>query len=36
MKSFHTPRKRFGQHFLSDRHIISRIVQSIHPLLTMR
>ena len=25
------PRKRFGQHFLSDQHIIARIVDAIHP-----
>ena len=28
----HIPRKRFGQHFLSDRGIIEDIVQAIHPL----
>ncbi len=27
----HIPRKRFGQHFLRDQHIISRIVAAIHP-----
>jgi 16S rRNA (adenine1518-N6/adenine1519-N6)-dimethyltransferase len=27
----HIPRKRFGQHFLSDRHIIDAIVDAIHP-----
>jgi len=27
----HHPRKRFGQHFLHDRHIIEKIVQAIHP-----
>jgi len=27
----HIPRKRFGQHFLSDRGIIEDIVQAIHP-----
>lgn len=27
----HTPRKRFGQHFLHDQHVIARIVDSIAP-----
>jgi len=27
----HTPRKRFGQHFLSDAGVIDAIVQAIHP-----
>lgn len=27
----HIPRKRFGQHFLHDQHIIARIVQTIAP-----
>lgn len=27
----HTPRKRFGQHFLVDRHYIERIVASLEP-----
>lgn len=27
----HTPRKRFGQHFLHDTHVLSRIVTSIAP-----
>lgn len=27
----HYPRKRFGQHFLSDRHIIHKIIDSISP-----
>ncbi|MES2414425.1 MAG: 16S rRNA (adenine(1518)-N(6)/adenine(1519)-N(6))-dimethyltransferase RsmA [Pseudomonadota bacterium] len=27
----HIPRKRFGQHFLTDRHIIESIVQAIAP-----
>lgn len=27
----HTPRKRFGQHFLHDPHVIARIVDSIGP-----
>ena len=27
----HVPRKRFGQHFLHDRHIIQRIVDAIDP-----
>ncbi|EKD71713.1 MAG: hypothetical protein ACD_46C00114G0002 [uncultured bacterium] len=27
----HTPRKRFGQHFLSDQHIIQRIVAALAP-----
>ena len=27
----HTPRKRFGQHFLSDAVVIDAIVQTIHP-----
>jgi 16S rRNA (adenine1518-N6/adenine1519-N6)-dimethyltransferase len=27
----HIPRKRFGQHFLSDRHIIDAIVDAINP-----
>lgn len=29
--SRHIPRKRFGQHFLVDRFIIDRLVQTIHP-----
>lgn len=28
----HYPRKRFGQHFLIDEHIIHKIIESIHPL----
>ena len=28
----HIPRKRFGQHFLSDKGIIEDIVQAIAPL----
>jgi 16S rRNA (adenine1518-N6/adenine1519-N6)-dimethyltransferase len=27
----HTPRKRFGQHFLTDRHYLARIVEAIDP-----
>lgn len=27
----HTPRKRFGQNFLTDRHVIDRIVEAINP-----
>lgn len=27
----HTPRKRFGQHFLHDKSIIQRLVDAIHP-----
>jgi 16S rRNA (adenine1518-N6/adenine1519-N6)-dimethyltransferase len=27
----HTPRKRFGQHFLHDKQIIQRLVETIHP-----
>ena len=27
----HVPRKRFGQHFLSDGGIIDAIVNAIHP-----
>ena len=27
----HTPRKRFGQHFLKDKGVIQRIVQALHP-----
>jgi 16S rRNA (adenine1518-N6/adenine1519-N6)-dimethyltransferase len=27
----HTPRKRFGQHFLTDRHYLERIVKAIAP-----
>ena len=27
----HTPRKRFGQHFLTDRHYLARIVEAIAP-----
>lgn len=27
----HVPRRRFGQHFLHDRHVIGRIVDSIDP-----
>src|SRR5438105_3191943 len=27
----HTPRKRFGQHFLSDQRVISQIIASIDP-----
>ena len=27
----HVPRKRFGQHFLTDRHYLDRIVQAIAP-----
>lgn len=29
--SFNKPRKRFGQHFLHDQHVIARIVQAINP-----
>jgi len=29
--SRHQPRKRFGQHFLHDRHVINRIVAAINP-----
>ena len=29
--SRHIPRKRFGQHFLVDRFIIDRLVETIHP-----
>ncbi len=29
--SQHIPRKRFGQHFLHDRHYIERIVNAFHP-----
>jgi len=28
---FHQPRKRFGQHFLADRHYIERIVAAVDP-----
>jgi 16S rRNA (adenine1518-N6/adenine1519-N6)-dimethyltransferase len=28
----HLPRKRFGQNFLQDNHVIDRIVSAIHPL----
>lgn len=31
MKTTHIPRKRFGQHFLHNQHIIQRIVTSIAP-----
>lgn len=27
----HTPRKRFGQHFLTDEHVIAHIVTVVHP-----
>jgi 16S rRNA (adenine1518-N6/adenine1519-N6)-dimethyltransferase len=27
----HTPRKRFGQHFLTDRHYLERVVKAIAP-----
>ena len=27
----HRPRKRFGQHFLTDRHSLERIVEALHP-----
>jgi 16S rRNA (adenine1518-N6/adenine1519-N6)-dimethyltransferase len=27
----HAPRKRFGQHFLHDRHFIARIIEAINP-----
>ncbi len=30
----HKPRKRFGQHFLSDEHIVARIIAALHPLPT--
>jgi 16S rRNA (adenine1518-N6/adenine1519-N6)-dimethyltransferase len=30
-KNYHHPRKRFGQHFLIDHHIIDRIIASIDP-----
>lgn len=29
--SFNRPRKRFGQHFLHDRHVIARIIDAINP-----
>jgi len=29
--SFNRPRKRFGQHFLHDTHVIDRIIQAIKP-----
>jgi 16S rRNA (adenine1518-N6/adenine1519-N6)-dimethyltransferase len=29
--SSHRPRKRFGQHFLHDRHVLARIVEAIAP-----
>jgi 16S rRNA (adenine1518-N6/adenine1519-N6)-dimethyltransferase len=28
---FNKPRKRFGQHFLHDQHVIARIIQAIQP-----
>jgi 16S rRNA (adenine1518-N6/adenine1519-N6)-dimethyltransferase len=28
----HIARKRFGQHFLHDRHFVARIIEAIHPL----
>lgn len=31
MNSAHRPRKRFGQNFLQDQHVIDRIVQVINP-----
>lgn len=31
MPHAHTPRKRFGQHFLTDARIIARIVQQLNP-----
>ena len=27
----HIPRKRFGQNFLTDRHVLNEIIQSIAP-----
>lgn len=27
----HIPRKRFGQHFLHDQHVIARIIAALHP-----
>jgi 16S rRNA (adenine1518-N6/adenine1519-N6)-dimethyltransferase len=30
-ETFSKPRKRFGQHFLHDRHVIDRIIQAIQP-----
>lgn len=27
----HTPRKRFGQHFLHEQHVVERIIRSLHP-----
>lgn len=30
MNNFHTPRKRFGQHFLHDQNILRKIVNAIH------
>ena len=29
--SSHRPRKRFGQHFLHEQHVVERIVDAIHP-----
>jgi 16S rRNA (adenine1518-N6/adenine1519-N6)-dimethyltransferase len=29
--SSHIPRRRFGQHFLVDRHYIGRVIEAIHP-----
>jgi 16S rRNA (adenine1518-N6/adenine1519-N6)-dimethyltransferase len=31
MKQTHIPRKRFGQNFLRDQHVIDRIITVIHP-----
>ena len=30
-KPTHIPRKRFGQHFLHERHVVDRIIRSLHP-----
>ncbi|HEC12549.1 MAG TPA: 16S rRNA (adenine(1518)-N(6)/adenine(1519)-N(6))-dimethyltransferase RsmA [Acidiferrobacteraceae bacterium] len=29
--SKHFPRKRFGQHFLHEQHVVDRIIRSLHP-----
>lgn len=31
MPSAHIPRKRFGQHFLKDQHVINKIVHALNP-----
>ncbi len=31
VKSIHRPRKRFGQHFLTDQHIIDQIISAVAP-----